>query len=207
MTIRSYFAGFCVLAMAVPSLASAAPAGATGEAARTADSGMLLAQIQAPPGGGGGGGPPPHARGGGGGGGGGGGPPPHARGGGGGGGGGGGPPPHARGGGGGGGGGVAIQRGGGDRVIQRGGGGSRFTVQDGGRRWIGRGDVRVRESWRRGDRWRYRSRPFVRHYGYYETPVVLYGGRRFCHRHYWRGRVLRHCHPYRYRWHRHGRWR
>jgi hypothetical protein len=90
-------------------------------------------------------------------------------------------------------------------VIQRGGGGPRFSVQDGGRRWTGGGDIRVRESWRR-DRWRYRTRPYVR-YGYYEAPVVLYSGRRWCHRHHWRWRVLRHCHPYSYRWHRHGRWR
>ena len=32
-------------------------------------------------------------------------------------------------------------------------------------------------------------------------------GRGWCHRHHWKWRVLRHCHPYSYRWHRHGRWR
>jgi hypothetical protein len=95
-------------------------------------------------------------------------------------------------------------------MIQRDAGRPRFGVRDGGRRWVDRGDVRVRESWRR-DRWRHRNRPFVR-YGYYDSyyvaPVAAYRYRRgWCHRHYWRGRVLRHCHPYRYRWHRHGRWR
>jgi hypothetical protein len=37
--------------------------------------------------------------------------------------------------------------------------------------------------------------------------VYIAGGRGWCHRHHWRYRVMRHCHPYSYRWHRHGRWR
>jgi hypothetical protein len=87
-------------------------------------------------------------------------------------------------------------------MIQRRGGGARLGVQDGGgRRWVGRGDLRVRDG-RRGDRWRFRNR-----YGYYAAPLVYGVGPGWCHRHHWRGRVLRHCHPYRYRWHRHGRWR
>jgi hypothetical protein len=207
MTIRSYFACAGVLALTLPSLAAAAPAGATADLARATDPGIVLAQIQAPPGGGGGGGPPPDARGGGGGGGGGGGPPPNARGGGGGGGGGGAGPAFQRGGGGGSG--VAVQPGGGGGgpMIQRDGGGrARVGVQDGGgRRWGGRSDLRVRDGWR-GDR--LRKRRHVWRDGYYVAPAVVYGvGRGWCHRHHWRWRVLRHCHPYRYRWHRHGPWR
>ena len=132
-------------------------------------------------------------------------PSPHARGGGGGGGG----PAIQRGGGGGsgGGGGVAIQRGPGDGgvAIQR-RGGTRLGVQDGGgRRLVGRSDLRVRDGWR-GDR--LRKRRHVWRDGYYVAPAVVYEvGRGWCHRHHWRWRVLRHCHPYSYRWHRHGRWR
>jgi hypothetical protein len=200
MNIRLSLACAGVLA-----LAGAAPPGAAAEQAPAPDSGIVLAQIQGP-GGGGGGGPPPDSRRGQGGGGGGG---AVQRGGGGSGGGGGGPAIQ-RGGGGGGGGGAMIQRGGGGGgpVIQRGGGGgARIGVQDGGgRRFIDRGDVRVRDV-RRGDRWRYRSRPAWRS-RYYVAPAIVYGvGRGWCHRHYRGSRVLRHCHPYRYRWHRHGPWR
>jgi hypothetical protein len=47
--------------------------------------------------------------------------------------------------------------------------------------------------------WRYRDGR--------RSGVFIYPGRSWCHRHHSGYRVLRHCHPYSYRWHRHGRWR
>jgi hypothetical protein len=226
MTARSCFAGACVLALAIPSFVAAGRTGATADPVRATDAAIVLAQYTA---GGGGGGPPPQARGGGGGGAGGGGATIRRDFGGGGGGGatirrdfgggGGGGATIRRDFGGGGGGGVAVRRGGSAPMV-RGGDRPRFSVPDGdGRRWAGRGDVRVREGWRGdrryetrryADRWRYRTRPYrgygYQDYGYYTAPVVAYYGRGSCHRHHWRWRTLRHCHRYAYRWHRHGRW-
>jgi hypothetical protein len=59
-----------------------------------------------------------------------------------------------------------------------------------------------RHAWR-GDRWRHRR---VYRDGIYVYPYSGYAYAGRCHRHYRGARVLRHCHPYASRWHRHGRW-
>jgi hypothetical protein len=56
----------------------------------------------------------------------------------------------------------------------------------------------------RHDRWRHR-RGFSG--GIYVNPYSSYAYDNACHRHYRGPRLLRHCHPYDYRRHRHGRWR
>jgi len=181
MNISSYIACAGVLALTLPAWAAPdlAPSAGTAVAGHAPEAGIVVAQ-----------GPPPHAQG-------------KGRGGDGGG------PGKGRGGGGGGGpGGPAIQQPGGGggqgAVIQRGGGGPAIRAAPdfrGGADVRVRSRVDVRERWR-GDRWRYRYRDRGPRVG-----VYIAGGRGWCHRHHWRYRVLRHCHPYSYRWHRHGRWR
>jgi hypothetical protein len=110
-------------------------------------------------------------------------------------------------------GGVAGSRGGNNMDTRRGDGGGNLQQQRrgtgayvrGGSDVRGGADVRVRSrvgvrDGRRGDRWRHRG------YGA-RVGVYIGGGRGWCHRHHWRWRVMRHCHPYSYRLHRHGRWR
>ena len=220
MRICSSFACVGLLALTLPAFAAPELTHSKTAAGARSDAGVLLAQ---------GGGPPPHAKGGGGRGveadlllmpkvaavevgllrmhkaGWGGGPPPHAQGGGRRGGDGGGPGMRRQGGGGG----PAIQPGmggGQGAVIQRRGGEGRHVIR-GGSDIRGGADVRVRSrvdvrERGRGDRWRYRYRDHGPRVGVYVS-----GGRGWCHRHHWQWRVLRHCHPYSYRWHRHGRWR
>jgi hypothetical protein len=55
----------------------------------------------------------------------------------------------------------------------------------------------------RGDRFRHRR---VFRDGVWVYPYTSYAYTGRCHRHYRGIRVLRHCHPYAYRWHHHGRW-
>ena len=92
-------------------------------------------------------------------------------------------------------------------------GGERPAIRGGGERFDRGSDVRVRQGWRgdrgrvydgrRGDRTRYRHGWRGRGY---ETGIYVDAGRS-CHRHHRGYRVMRHCHPYGYRWHRHGPWR
>jgi hypothetical protein len=97
-----------------------------------------------------------------------------------------------------------FRSGGGDGVYRGGGFRDRSAYRsfDGDRRFVDR-RIDRRHAWR-GDRWRHR-RAFRG--GIYVYPYTSYGYHRgACHRHFRGARMLRHCHPYAYRLHRHGRW-
>jgi len=78
------------------------------------------------------------------------------------------------------------------------GGGRDVRRFDGDRRFVERG-----RAWR-GDNWRHR-RAYRDGITVYPYSSYAYTGR--CHRHFRDVRVMRHCHPAGYGWHRHGPWR